>query len=94
MKNAIRTILASGALLLVAACAPTTPRLDAQFGESTVLLRAQQTRDPDATQRNGDRPVDGVEAQAAANAVRRYQKSFAEPPPAVNIVNIGLGSSN
>lgn len=77
--------------LAVAACS-TSPAFDRSFGESARLATFQQTRDPSATERNGDRPVDGIEARAASKTMDRYYKSFAEPPPPVNVFNIGLGS--
>jgi hypothetical protein len=79
----------------VAGCVPTTPRLDARFGESVAIMRAQQTRDPDASSRNADRPVDGIEARAARETMDRYYKSFADPekPTGSLIINVGTGES-
>lgn len=80
------------AIPLMAAACSTSPAFDRSFGESSRLATFQQTRDPAASERNGDRPVDGIEAQAASKTMDRYYKSFAEPPPPVNVFNIGLGN--
>lgn len=80
------------AALAASACAPTTPRLDARFGESVAIMRAQQTRDPDASSRNADRPVDGIEARAARETMDRYYKTFTEPEKPGNSLTINLGT--
>ena len=74
--------------LLAAGCADTpTPRYDAQMGTALREARLAMTIDPAA----GNRPDDGkgIDGRAANEAVKRYQDSFKEPPPVVNVVNIG-----
>lgn len=82
------TIL-SAVFFTVAGCA-TTPQVDERFGEASAILKAQQTRDPVASVRNADRPVDGLEGRAASNAVDQYYKSFTKEPPPMPIINFGL----
>ena len=79
--------------LLAAGCADTpTPRYDAQMGAAVRDARLAMTIDPAA----GSRPdeVMGIDGRAAKEAVKRYQDSFKEPPPVVNVINIGGGMGN
>jgi hypothetical protein len=65
-------------LALAAACALSgcamSPNIDRQFGASARAAVLQQTLDP----RAGDdrRPVNGLDAQAAAAAYENYQRSY------------------
>ncbi|TXG98359.1 MAG: hypothetical protein E6R09_11455 [Rhodocyclaceae bacterium] len=77
------------ALCCCAAC-ETTPQIDAGFGNASMALKAQQTRDPMASVRNEGRLVDGLEGQAASNAVDLYYKTFTKPPPPMTIFNMGV----
>jgi len=84
MKNLTLCAIA----VLAAGCADTpTPRYDAQMGTALREARLAMTIDPAA----GNRPdeVKGIDGRAAKEAVKRYQDSFKEPPPVVNVVNIG-----
>jgi hypothetical protein len=74
--------------LLAAGCADTpTPHYDARMGTAVRDARLAMTIDPAA----GSRPdnVTGIDGRAAKEAVKRYQDSFKEPPPVVNVINIG-----
>jgi hypothetical protein len=74
--------------LLAAGCADTpTPNHDAQMGAAVREARLAMTIDPAA----GNRPDEakGIDGRAASEAVKRYQGSFKEPPPVVNVINIG-----
>jgi hypothetical protein len=71
-----------GALVGLAACAPTTPTFDHQFGKAVRTLHAQQVRDPDAPIANRDRLVDGLDGRTASEAISRYHKSSGSPDPA------------
>jgi uncharacterized lipoprotein len=82
------TLLAAVALLTLSACA-TTPRYDRQFGDSVRLAQAQQTLNPDAG--NKRRPVNGLDAQAAAAAYQNYQQSFSTKEDQGNAFSIGVG---
>ncbi len=78
------------ALAALSGCASTTPQLDSKFGQAVNAAKAQQTIDPDAA-RKAD-PGTGIDGAAAKEAVDRYRESFKSPPPATNIINIGIGS--
>lgn len=76
-----------GAMALLAGCANTTPVLDSRFGEAVRAARAAQTLNPQAS---GNRdPVKGLDGQAGAAAMERYQESFKAPPKTFEIQNIG-----
>lgn len=69
----------------------TTPQWDARFGDATRAAFAQQVIHPDAGRDN--RPVNGLDGHSAAAAQQRYQKSFAEPPPAQSVFTIGVSGA-
>ncbi|MES2104109.1 MAG: pilus assembly protein [Pseudomonadota bacterium] len=81
------TMLAT--LLALTACAQTTPRADATFGDTVRIATARQTMYPDAAQ-NID-PVSGMDGRAARDALDRYHKSFKEPTPHPSVFTIGVG---
>ena len=84
MKNVTLWVVA----VLAAGCADTpTPHYDAQMGVAVREARLAMTIDPAA----GNRPdeVKGIDGRAAKEAVKRYHDSFKEPPPVVNVINIG-----
>ena len=56
----------------------TTPDVDARFGETLSIIKAQQTINPDAS-RNTD-PVAGIDGKAAKGAYDNYRDSFRQPP--------------
>lgn len=72
---------------LLAACASTTPQLDAVFGDAVREARTAQTLNPKASE-NTD-PVLGIDGKAGASAQQRYQESFQAPPRTFEIINIG-----
>lgn len=82
------TIAAISALpLVLAACAPNTPRWDSQFGETVRLTAQQQTLNPDA---GGDAPVNGIDGATGRESIGRYRSSFREPPPPAAPISIGV----
>jgi hypothetical protein len=84
MKNVTLCVVA----LLAAGCADTpTPNYDAQMGAAVREARLAMTVDPAAGSRS-DAAL-GIDGRAAKEAVKRYQDSFKEPPPVLNVVNIG-----
>lgn len=99
----MRLLPTSMIALLVAQClsacvATTTPRTDAQLGETVNVLKAQQILNPEAS-RNTD-PVKGVDGKAAKAAQDSYHESFRQPAGAGNnaaaVFGVGTstGSSN
>ena len=75
-------------LSLLAGCAVSpTPQYDLRFGDAVREARQRMTINP-AAGSNPD-PVAGMDGRAAHEAIARYQDSFKEPPPVVNVINIG-----
>jgi hypothetical protein len=74
-------------LAMLAACGTTTPDYDARFGNAVRQARVAMTIHPDAPA-NSDQAA-GIDAQAAREAIGRYQDSFKAPPPVTNVINIG-----
>ena len=87
-----RAGLALAAALMLSACAATTPVFDANFSHATRQTLAAQVRDSEATTRNHDRPVDGLDGRAAREAMERYYQSFSQPPTPTNVFSIGLST--
>lgn len=79
-------LLGVGALL-VGCAGPSTPELDAKFGDAVRASRERQTLTPTASV-NKD-PVLGIDGKAAVNAQERYQDSFKSPPKTFEILGIG-----
>ena len=80
---------ACAVLAILAGCS-TTPNYDARFGDAVRQARMAMTINPNASA-NPDQ-VDGIDGQAAREAFMRYQDTYKQPPPVVNVINIG-GSS-
>ena len=80
-------------LVMLAGCS-TTPQYDASFGDAVRQARTAMIINPNASS-NAD-PVAGMDGQAAREANARYLQTFKEPPPVVNVINIGgaIGSSS
>jgi hypothetical protein len=80
-------------LALAGGCASVTPNYDARFGDAVRQAKQNMTINPDAG-KNPDQ-VAGVDGKAARETIIRYQNTFKEPPPVVNVINIGgsLGNS-
>jgi len=79
-------------LLLIAACSTVTPNYDKKFGAAVSDALKRQTIDPDA----GKIPdqVLGIDGKAARDTMQLYHGTFKEPPPVVNVINIGGMGSN
>ena len=86
--GASKLLTAAAAVLALQACA-TSPTLDARFGDSVNVAKAQQTLNPDASKNRNI--VAGMDGKAAREAVILYQGTFKAPPPVVNVINIGGG---
>lgn len=77
---------------LLAGCAgPTTPALDASFGQAVRATRQAQTRQPGAPE--SALSGLGLDGKAAANLIERYQDSFKTPPQTFEIFNTGGSGS-
>jgi hypothetical protein len=82
----MKTVSALLALVLLGACS-TTPNYDRHFGEAVRQARLAMIIDPRAGEKAG--PPAGIDGVAAREALIRYQDGFKEPPPVVNVINIG-----
>jgi hypothetical protein len=93
MKRTLRSPRLASAVLalcctaLLAACASTSPTMDAKFGDAVRQARLQQTLNPNASANRN--PVLGIDGRAGASAQDRYQESFRTPPRTFEIINIG-----
>lgn len=74
-------------LALITGCSNVTPHFDGRFGDAVREARLRQTLDPSAGQ--SPTPEPGMDGIAARETIRGYQNSFKEPPPVVNVINIG-----
>jgi len=84
-SNKILLVMMLGVL---AACVPTTPRLDAHFGDAVSTARAQQTINPEASL-NTD-PLQGIDGQAGDAIVDNYRDAFRHPrPPLRGAIDVG-----
>ena len=94
MTNLVATLkilTAAAAVVALQACA-TSPRLDARFGDSVNVAKAQQTLNPDASM-NRD-AVAGIDGKAAQETMLRYRESFKSPPPPANVFTIGVSGGS
>ena len=77
---------------LISACAQTSPRYDAEFGNATRATLQAQIINPDAG--NNPDTVTGLDGQAARDAMYNYQKSFTNPKSEPNAFSIGVGTGS
>jgi len=80
-------LLVAGATGLAGCAGGATPVYDARFGEAVRQAQALQTLNPEAGLA-GD-PVTGIDGQAGAAAIDRYQESFRTPPRTFEVFGIG-----
>lgn len=80
------------AVVVLAGCASTTPRMDEKFGEAVNKAKAQQIINPDASQ-NAD-PVAGIDGEAAKSSIDNYHRVYKSPSAATTgSVSGGVGTS-
>jgi predicted component of type VI protein secretion system len=77
-------------LAALAGCA-ATPKYDRHFGDAVRQARTAMTMNPGASA-NPD-PVAGIDGQAAATALTRYQDSFKAPPPPPPLISLSASAS-
>ena len=85
MKTLTKIDAIQGAALLALAlaasgCASTSPRYDAQFGDSVRSTMASQVVDPAAV--HNANPVAGIDGHAARAAHANYETSYRRPTTA------------
>ncbi len=86
----MKTIPILAVALCLAGCATPTPNWDMRFGEAVRDARLAMTINPDAGKAPDKNP--GIDGRSAALAVTRYQNSFRDPPPPVNVITLGAGA--
>ena len=78
-------------LTLLTGCASSvTPHYDARFGNAVREAKLKMIINPDAG-KNPDQVL-GMDGKSARETIIFYQNTYKEPPPPVNVINIG-GSS-
>jgi len=82
-----RVSMAAGLVLLLSACAATSPQADARFGLSLRATLAAQVAHPDAGRNTN--PVNGIDGRAARAAQESYEHSFSQAQTG-NTVSIPL----
>jgi hypothetical protein len=87
MNKITLALLLALSLALMAGCSSVTPNYDAKFGDAVRAALVAQTLNPDA----GKIPdqVAGMDGKASRETMLNYQSTFKEPPPVVNVINIG-----
>jgi hypothetical protein len=85
MKTSLAPALAL--LGLLAGCSTVTPHYDARYGDAVRNARHSMAIDPEAGKKPD--PVVGLDGKAARESMNRYEHSFKQPPPVVNVINIG-----
>lgn len=75
----------------LAGCSSDAPRLDAQWGQSMAQARAQQTAYPE--RKPGARGPIETDAVIGRLGIERYHQSFENPPPPVNVLQLGVGGA-
>jgi hypothetical protein len=90
MRNTLAALIS---LLLLGACASSTPQYDARFGDAVRQARQAMTLNPTASATGT--AVGTLDGKIAREAADRYHDSYKAPPPVVNVINIGgaTGSS-
>ena len=94
MNNRTLILAIRGAAVLALAlaaggCASTSPRYDAQFGDSVRSTMASQVVDPAAVLNAN--PVIGLDGSAARAAHANYESSFRRPSTAEPSLTTGQG---
>jgi uncharacterized lipoprotein len=77
-------------LAALAGCS-TTPNYDKHFGDAVRQAKSAMTINPKASA--DPDPVTGIDGQAAAETVTRYQDSFKTPPPPPPLISLSASAS-
>jgi hypothetical protein len=85
--GALLARLIAVSITLAATACSTTPNYDLKFGDAVRESRMNMTINPDAG-KNTDQ-VAGMDGKSGKEALKLYQDSFKEPPPVINVINIG-----
>jgi hypothetical protein len=87
-----KAFLAMFTILCFSGCATDPYGVQPALGKSVRDAMAQQTLNPDSARQRYD--PSGTDGVILKSAIDRYQTSYEVPPPPVNVMNIGLGSSS
>ena len=81
MKKSIAIIVSLSFMAgLLISCATQPTRVEADYGTSHKLQIVNQTANPNAEKNLA--PVQGLDSEASANAVKKYHKEFEKPEKA------------
>ena len=83
MNNAAIALL----IILLSGCSTVTPQYDARFGSAVREAKLKMTINPNAG-KNPDQVL-GMDGKSARESIIFYQNTYKEPPPPVNVINIG-----
>ena len=84
----MKTFAIAFLLAFLAGCASSvTPHYDAQFGNAVREAKLKMIINPDAG-KNLDQVL-GMDGKSARETIIFYQNTYKEPPPPVNVINIG-----
>ena len=74
-------------ILLTGCASSVTPHYDARFGNAVRDAKLKMIINPDG----GKKPdqVLGMDGRSARETIIFYQNTYKEPPPPVNVINIG-----
>ena len=90
MRHAYLLILVPAAL--AAGCAASA--VDENFGKAVAQVRRAQVNDPTTLTGNQDRPVEGIDAEAAKLAIESLRKDTPERTSIKRPIMINVGTQN
>ena len=74
-------------LTVLAGCSTVTPQYDARFGNAVREAKLKMTINPNAG-KNPDQVL-GMDGKSSRETMILYQNTYKDPPPPVNVINIG-----
>jgi hypothetical protein len=84
IKKITTTLAAS---FVLAGCVSIYPNVDQRYGDAVREASRAQIINPEGVRSPG--VVPGIDGMAAKETMDRYVNSFKEPPPTINVINIG-----
>ncbi len=85
-----RLLPAALAVGLLSACVNESPLLDARWSQSLTQARVRHTAHPGAA--STDRGPIETDGHIARLGIERMHQSYENPPPPVNVLNLGMGT--
>ena len=74
-------------LTVLAGCSTVTPQYDARFGSAVREAKLKMTINPNAG-KNPDQVL-GMDGKSSRETMILYQNTYKDPPPPMNVINIG-----